>query len=173
MVSIKLNKSAQVFTFDFIIGLIMFVIIMVIAGKQLINILPSNEYSQLYDENVYFSNTLLQPGHPYDWNTSNVLIPGIAENNRLDASKLSDFSTFTYDQSKSFFHITNEYVFYFKTDTAILPINGVCSHGYSLTVDLVTCEPDFSLLGYSNLVTSSRLVIYNSSILEMVLVSWN
>ena len=103
MVGIKLNRSAQVFSLDFIVGFVMFMIILVIAGKQLINIIPSNSYSQLYDENVYLSNTLLQPGYPSDWNAGNVLIPGLAENNSLDVGKLTNLNAFTFDEQKSFF----------------------------------------------------------------------
>ena len=87
MVSIKLTKG-QVFTFDYILSFVMFIIIVVIAGQQLINIIPSNDYPQLYDENIYFSSALLQPGYPDDWTPSNVLVPGIATSNRLDADKL-------------------------------------------------------------------------------------
>lgn len=167
------SSKAQVFTFDYVMGLIMFIVIVVIAGKQLINIVPSNTYNQLYDENIYFSSSLIQPGYPLNWNTANVLIPGIATSNRLDTSKLNSFNFFSYDETKSFFHISNDYLFYFQRNNSILTINGECIYGHPVVVNLTTCEPDFSLLGYNNLVKSSRLLIYNSTIIEMELYSWN
>lgn len=151
----------------------MFVIIVVIAGKQLINILPSTSYTQLYDENVYFSNTLLQPGYPSDWTPADVLVPGIANNNRLDETKLAYFDAFTYDQAKSYFHVINNFIFQFRYNGSILLINGECNHGYAMPVNASTCEPEFETIGYTNLVRSSRLVIYNSTIIEMELFSWN
>ncbi len=151
----------------------MFIIIIVIAGKQLVNIIPSTDYNELYDENIYFSSTLIQPGYPYDWTPGNVLIPGIATSNRLDADKLDDFTSFTYDEIKSFFHIVYDYNFYFTQNDSVISINGNCSYGYPVSLNITTCEPSFTALGYTNLVKSSRLLIYNSSIIEMVLYSWN
>ena len=151
----------------------MFIIIVVIAGKQLINIIPSNDYNQLYDENIYFSSALLQPGYPDDWSPSNVLVPGIATSNRLDADKLDSLNSFTYDEIKSYFHLINEFVFFFEVNNTKLPIDGECNFGYPIPTNSTTCEPDFEILGYNNLVKSSRLLIYNASIIEMELYSWN
>ena len=151
----------------------MFIIIVVIAGKQLVNILPSPSYENLYDENVYLSTTLLQPGYPSDWTPGNVLIPGIASNNRMDETKLANFDTFTYDETKSFFHIASEYLFYFKNDTGIVPLVGECNFGFAVPTNMTTCEPDITSLGYANLVKTSRIVIYKSDVIEMVLYSWN
>ena len=151
----------------------MFIFIAIIAGKQLLNILPSDSYAELYGENTYLSNKLLQPGYPLDWTPGNVLIPGFASSNRLDKTKLDNLNTFSYDEIKSFYHISSEFIFYFREDAGIINISNKCNYGFAISTNLSTCEPNFQSLGYSDLVKSSRLIIYNSSIIEMVLFSWN
>lgn len=173
MVSIKLKRKGQVFTFDYIAGFIMFVIIAIIAGKQLVNIIPSDSYNQLYEENIYFSTTLLQSGYPEDWDTSNVLIPGLTTDNRLDTSKLANYDSLTYDEGKSYFHIINNFIFHFKFNDSIIYIDGECSFGFPLPTNTTTCEPQFDTIAYTNLVKSTRLLIYNGTIIEMELFSWN
>lgn len=165
------QQKGQIFTFDYIIGFVMFIIVVVIAGFQLINILPSTSYATLYEENIYLSNTILQPGYPLDWTPSNVLVPGIADNGRLDTTKLLDFRNFTYDQTKSFLHISNDYLFYFQDKNGVINMSG-CIFGFSIPTG-PDCAPQMTVLGYNNLVKTNRLIIYNSTIIEMVLYSWN
>ena len=74
---------------------------------------------------------------------------------------------------KVFFHVSSDYIFYFLKNNSIQTIAGTCMFGFAIATNATTCEPIFDSLGYANLVKTSRLLIYNSTIVEMVLISWN
>ena len=58
-----------------------------------------------------------------------------------------------------------------QNNTDIINISK-CVHGYSITTNL-TCHPRISSLSYDNLVTTTRLVVHNGSIIKMVIYSWS
>ena len=164
------TRKAQVFTGDFILGFLIFIGMLLIGIKLVIGIIPSTQYDILYADNTFLSEQLLQPGYPANWTTSDVIIPGLTTNNRLNLTKLQNFSALTYDQTRSLYHLTGDYIFYFKNTTDIINMTS-CIYGYNIPTD-GNCTPDLSAALYDDLVKTERLIVYNSSILTMVVLSW-
>lgn len=156
---------------DFITGFVLFIIILFVALKLLINLMPNNQYENIHREGSVLSTNLLKSGHPSDWNETNVILPGIANNNRINFTKLEKFDNISYGTTKNLFHLSNEYIFVFKNATSIINISK-CARGYNIVVDEF-CEPDFSSIKYSNLVKFERIVVLNSSLATMVVYLWN
>ncbi len=164
-------SKAQMFTVDFILGLVGFIFLLLLAIKIIIDILPAGAYTELYRNNVYISDQLVLDGYPNNWSVTTVLLPGITDDYRLNLTKLTQFDALDYNHTKTLYHVTNEYIFFFKNNTQIINLTN-CLHGYPLAYDALTCEPDLSSITYKHLVTTQRLVAYNASLLQLIVYSW-
>ena len=166
-----LGKRGQVFTLDFFIGLFAFITLLVIGFTQLFNVLPSSDFKDLYSDATYLSNVLVDSGYPMDWNATDVILPGIADNHRVNVSKLKEYKSMSYVNSKLKLHITSEYAFFFKNMTDYINISD-CTYGYPIGVKAGTCEPDLDSITYKNLVKTQRLLAYDGNIVTMVIYTW-
>lgn len=166
-----MNKKAQVWTIDFIAGLLLFLFVLVVGIKLATNITPESGFSELYEDTVHFSETLLTKGHPDDWNSTNVIIPGIADYNRINITKLEELNKINYDRTKTLFHLSNEYLFFFSNASGIINISK-CSHGYSIPENN-DCSIDISGINYKNLAKIDRIVIIDSALAKMTVYTWN
>lgn len=166
-----LNKNAQVWTLDYIIGLLMFISTIIIAFVLINSIkVDKNGFEDALRDSNHISMTLISQGTPTDWNTSNVITIGVCDiNNRINLTKIEEFDKLTYEKTKTFFHISGEYVYYFENKTDILK-QTKCFRGYDLGD---TCVFDISSEEYKNIARTERLVILNSTIVKMVVLVWN
>ena len=166
-----MNKKAQVWTIDFIAGLLLFLLVLFVGIKLIMSIEPKTDFSELYDDTTHFSDSLLTRGNPVDWNSTNVIIPGIAEYNKINFTKLEEFKKINYDKTKTLFHLSNEYMFFFSNATAIINISS-CIYGYSIETE-EDCSFDINSITYNNLAKIDRIVVINSSLVKMTVYAWN
>ena len=122
------SKKGQVFTLDFIIGFMLFLMVIVLSVKILLSMPTSETDISLHRESVFLSDSVLSEGYPYNWNDSTVIIPGIAKDNRIDLQKLEYMDNLSYGRSKTLYHISNDYVFFFSNSTGIINVSK-CSYG--------------------------------------------
>lgn len=164
--------KGQVWTGEFILAFIIFVFMVLFSVGILLYINPSEDYDELYLNTVHLSGQLMTPGTPKDWNPDKIILPGIVDGTSiLNTTKLEYLEAIGYEQSKVLLHTTNEYLFYFENASGIININN-CVHGYSLSVD-ADCNPEIESLEYDDLVRIDRYLVHNSSIIRMVVYSWN
>ncbi|MCF7799121.1 hypothetical protein K9M74_04410 [Candidatus Woesearchaeota archaeon] len=164
--------KGQMFTIDFILGMVGFIFLLLIAVKVLLGLIPSSEYEDLYRDNLYISDQLVDAGYPQNWNNTTVIVPGLMSASQLNITKLTQFDSLEYNRTKIIFHVNNEYLFFFKNSTDILNIT-TCLHGYPLLYNTTTCEPDLTTITYDNLVHTTRLIAHNNTLLQLVIYSWN
>ncbi|MGV8172274.1 MAG: hypothetical protein ACP5OA_06300 [Candidatus Woesearchaeota archaeon] len=156
---------------DFIIGIILFILIIFVALKIMSDMYPSEEYITVYRDAVHLSDRLLSEGYPLDWNTTTVILPGIAENNRINLTKLSLFKELDYYHAKTLMHVTSEYIFFIRNSTGIINISQ-CTYGYDIITD-ENCTPILDTINYNNLARIDRFVLYNSTVVSLIIYSWN
>ena len=164
------NKRGQVWTVDFILGLMLFLFTIIVVIKILFSIAVPDTYEPVYRDAIYLSDKLLSTGYPQNWTTNNVVIPGIANQNRIDVSRLSKYSQIDYLESKTLMHLTSDYIFFFRNSTSIIN-TGQCIYGYNLSVD-GNCNPLITTVKYDNIMHIDRIVIYNSTPMIMTLYVW-
>lgn len=167
------DKQGQVWTLDFIIGLMLFMLMIFISVKIVFDMYPSADNLIVYRDAIHLSGNLLSEGYPSDWtgNLNTVVLPGIAENNRINNTKLSKFKDIDYYRAKTLMHVTSDYVFFIRNSTNIIN-TGQCIYGYPLTTD-ANCNPILTTEQYENLVRIDRVVIYNSTVVMMTIYTWN
>lgn len=167
----RIKRKGQVITIDFMVGLLFFIFMLVISTKLIVDIVPDTDFEIVYNNNIYASESLISKGFPLDWNTTNVIIPGITNHYRLNETKLTLYDQISYDKSKELLHSNTEYFFIFKNQTDVVNVSK-CIHGYNISYN-ENCEPNLTTIQYSNLVKTERLLIYNSKVIQLVIYNWN
>lgn len=156
-------KKAQIWYTDFMIGILIFVIVIFIYYEYANNLSqdPSGITSDLMMEAKAISSSLITQGFPVNWNQSNVIIIGLTDGNqRLVQEKLDMFADMDYGSTKTKFRIPYDYYFYLEdVDGSIIQINGEDGIGLNAT------DPE-------NLIPITRIVIYNSKLISMVVQIW-
>ncbi len=165
------RRTGQVWTMDFILGLIMFIFLALVAVRLLTTTYDSGDYGRLYREAVYFSDNIVSSGYPGNWTTGLVMLPGVVDDSRLNVSKLQQFSQMDYYATKSLFHITSDYIFFIQNATSTMNMSR-CVYGYNILVSS-NCSFDINTVSHKNLVRIDRIVAYNSTLVRMVIYAWN
>lgn len=171
MSRLRKNKKGQGFTIDYIVGMLIFIFLVIVASKLFVDIVPDFSYETTYRNNVYLADTLLDQGYPSNWDDSNVIVPGIANNDvRINKTLLSRFENLSYDRTKTLFHLENEYLFFFKNGSGIINISK-CVYGYPVVVN-ASCNPQLDENTYDHLTYVKRLVILEGEVAEMHVYVW-
>jgi hypothetical protein len=162
------SKKGQIWTLDYMIGLLIFIAALFMAIALMTGFMDEKDtYKETTRNSDHIAATLLSEQIPAI-NNSNVSLLKISENNRINKSKLQSFDTLTYEQKKLLFQNTGDFVFYFYNGTIINETS--CFRGYNISTGNCTLEIPTSA---SNIAKTERLVILNSQIVKMIVISWN
>jgi hypothetical protein len=156
-----MNKRAQVWYTDFIIGVLIFSIVIFAYFYYV----EHTEYSDdtlegaLLAEAKTITGYLMGTGYPQNWTAANVSTVGLTNNDyRIDQGKLDDFNSWNYEERRAYLHTTKDYYFFLEY------LNG--SRFNELCYDPTDCvEWNTSY----NLVQNTRLLIYDHDIVRMSL----
>jgi len=183
VLSILTKNKAQVWYTDFIIALLIFVIALVIYYEYTTNL--SNQDKGLLDDLLgdakTISSSLVSAGYPTNWTNTTVERIGLTNNDqRIDETKLDAFLGMTYKDSRKVFGTKYDYfVFFEDRNNDITEIGGdseKCGVGHPdadqeiegsecLSINLTTINPE-------KVVKITRLVVYDSEIVKMVVYVW-
>jgi hypothetical protein len=169
--SLLRQKKGQVWTIDFVIGLMLFLFIIAVSTKVLLDMYQSPHAQIVYRDAVYISDKLLLAGYPEDWNSTNVIMLGVGGNNRINETKILAFDTLDYYSTKTLLHVTSDFIFFIRNSTQIQNISQ-CVHGYDLNTD-AECNPILTDVNYDDLVKIDRLIIYDSKVMILTLYVWD
>ena len=91
MAATKSNKG-QIFTSDFVASFALFSLFLILFGTLWNTSIDmfTQEVDTLENQHDYTFSLLKTSGHPSDWNSSNVEIPGLYRDGNLDAEKFLD-----------------------------------------------------------------------------------
>jgi len=118
---ITFSKKSQMWYMDFIIGLTIFTMILILSFRYMGDdyIIQTRDKQSLVHTSKLFSESLMSEGIPQNWTEATVTNPGILSNNKLNLTKLELLNNITlnnYDYIRSLFELKSEFLFYF-TDT--------------------------------------------------------
>lgn len=175
----RTNKKAQVWLSDYTISMILFILAAVLSVKIVINSFSANsDFQELRSEASKISELLLSEGYPADWtglNSSDVIRLGLLTANRLDESKVALAMNNTYLNYTSLKPKLqakhNLAVVFEQTNGSLMQFNGFCVIGNSSVSP--TCSPPNFNFKHKNLFQLTRLAVYNSTIIRMVVYAWN
>jgi hypothetical protein len=185
----KKNRKAQVWISDYTMSLLLFIIALIIAVKIIINNFGANTaFIDLKADAAKISDTLLSEGFPADWTNESVLRPGILTGERLNSTKVYNAMNMSYTTLGPKFQTRYDFIVIFqdKNDDMIefndssdsdskcvigSPEVSINSVGSAPNLDCHNLELDS--IDYDDLVTLTRLVVYDSTIVKMVVYAWN
>ncbi|MFH1212410.1 MAG: hypothetical protein V1659_05810 [Candidatus Woesearchaeota archaeon] len=188
---IRLNRKAQVWSMDFIFGLLIFIAVAIIAVPLVYELFAHNNLETLQKESLLLSDALMSEGYPNDWpayigSGSNgtadsaadgVIRPGIITGGRLDTEKLIALKEIGYENSKKLFNImSSDYYFIIRDDSGSVSIPGFgCGFGHSSAgySELGNCFFSPDNLSYENLVSVERAAAFHSRIWIVSVYVWN
>jgi len=155
-----------------IIAVLIFSAAILIYYKTTTNL--SDQDEELLDDLLIdaksISNSLMSQGYPYNWIEDNVVRIGITNDNRINETKLEQFSRIPYNDSRKLFGTAYNYYVYFRDrNNDIIPFNetleGIGKPGVDST-NIQTVEKP------KKLVKVTRFVIKKSDIVKMVIYLW-
>lgn len=161
-------KRAQAWIFEYIISFLIFLGALFVAISVLSSSGDASNYVSLKGEANHISELLLSEGLPKEWGYDNVQAIGILSDDRVDSYKVEEFQKLSYSSMKSLLGVTNEFIFYFENASGIIDINGRCYWGF----DFDSCDNVLDNINYSELSFVRRITVFNSSLVEMVVLSW-
>jgi len=157
------KKKSQVWFLDFMVGITIFLIVIAIYFKYANNLTedPSKKNAELIMDAKSISSALVTKGAPNPWNQTTVNVIGLTDGRqRIEDNKLLLFSNISYSDAKLKLRTTYEYYFSLEylNKTPIL-IDGK---------DGIGKAP----LDVKNSVVIKRVLIYNSSLVNLVVNIW-
>lgn len=132
---INAGKNAQVWYVDFIIALLLFILTIVFYFNYTDNLKKQEQETLdiMVNDVKGISSSLVMIGYPSDWDNSSVMTIGIANDQKLNATKLNRFKKLGYNMTKRKFGTTYDYfVFFVNNKGEPLNIKGVCGTGSPL-----------------------------------------
>src|SRR3989344_939448 len=130
-----MNSKAQAWYMDFAIAVLLFLFTLLAYFSYTNNIQSGDNdiLDVLLTESQSISSSLVLSGYPNDWDNNTVVRIGIADEQRLNASKLRKFKKMDYGKSKRIFGTPYEYFTYFTgKDNSVINVNGICGAGHPL-----------------------------------------
>lgn len=163
-----MNKKSQTWVFDYLTGFFIFIFILLLSINLIKSIDAHSQYENINREVDFISNALMSTGVPTNWNSSHVSVPGLLSDYKMNQTKLENFDSLTYGRSKALLQVTGEYWFYFQNESGIMNISGKCVHGYTFE----DCEIPEVTTEYSDMAWSERIIVFDSKIISLMVVSW-
>jgi len=165
------HKKGQFNFLDFMMGVVIFAILMTIFFKYSSNITKKQEgITGLAVEGKTISNDLLSQGFPSNWNSSNVVIIGITDdNNQINETKLNNLINVSYEQTRTLFRTRYHYYFLFlNQNNSIIKITptqeGIGYPGVN--------SSNIGNINTKRLIKLERIVFFRNQMAKLVLYLW-
>jgi hypothetical protein len=156
------SRKSQVWYTDFMVGVLIF-------GIVVITYFYYTEHSSYSDETLLLSliseakvvsNSLVAEGYPPGWSLSNVTTVGLTDGDyRINSTKLSNFNSWGYEERRGYLHMGKDYYFYLEYPNSTR-FNELCKDPFGGCVEWNSSY---------YLAQNTRLLIYNHSVVRMVL----
>ena len=180
------DRKSQVWISDYTLSLLLFTLAVIISIKILINSFAVNtDFNEMKNDASKISETLLSEGYPSNWNIQNtqnctdIIRFGLLTEKRLDGDKIikaMNTSYCNYTSLRTKLQAKHEFLVIFEhSNSDMLEFNDSCTIGSSSVIINKEAGPpvdchnvSFTSIQYKNMVQLSRVIIYNSTIIRMV-----
>jgi len=169
---LKKTRIAIFYSLDLIISV---VIILTAISALFLNFYTKNyEYSDNVENSI---DILLQEGYPENWNSTNVLIPGILTNKTLNDTKFLSLKEIGYDRLRALLGLNNDYFIILRNITGGVALKtnpNVCGYGLDKLLQY-NCSPELlekEIHKYKDVSQAKRVIAYPPILVEIVLYSF-
>ena len=133
--ALSISTKAQAWYMDFAIALLLFIFTLVVYFSYTTNFQKQEkgELDTMLTDAKSISSSLALSGYPINWDNTTVIRIGIADEQKINATKVKNFKKYDYKNSKRLFGTPYDYIVFFVNDKGeVLNINSVCVIGYLL-----------------------------------------
>jgi hypothetical protein len=113
-------SRGQVFTTDFIIGLLL----TLAAVLSVVFLLPTDDVA--FSDDGERIAVLMTEGVPANWNNTTVIVPGFLSNDRFNETKIAAFAALPEAKQKQLLGIRSDYSITFTMNGTVLPLCTTC-----------------------------------------------
>jgi len=131
-----MNSKSQAWFMDFAIALLLFTFTLAVYFSYTTNFQKQEkgDLDIMLSDAKSISSSLLLSGYPGDWDNITVIRIGIADEQKINATKLKTFKKMGYNSTKRKFATAyNYFVFFVNENGDVMNIKGICGSGYPLT----------------------------------------
>jgi len=177
MGQLRSTKNGQVWQTDFIIGVSIFTIAMILFITQMNRIeITTDRSNDLLEEASFISIQLMTEGIPVDWTNETVLQPGIVKNYRINETKWTTFVQMDEPRLRSLLRVHHPFFIFLSDESScIIKTQGNFGAGSEVEIDeeggCVTSE-DIQI-DAQNLVQIKRIALYNEKITTITTYVWD
>jgi hypothetical protein len=163
-------KKGQASTTDFIVGLVLLIVGVLVGLTFIINLQPPSNFSSVKQEALTAGDYLVSEGFPRQWTNETVIRIGLFSDDQLDENKVKELHLLSYPRLRSLLTINTQIYGYFEDNNGIIDIVN-CGFGSPQVLVDAHCNPDIP--SANNVVKITRFVAYNNSIIRMVVITWD
>ena len=130
-----MNSKAQAWYMDFAIALLLFTFTLVVYFSYTTNFQKEEKggLDTLIKDAKSISSSLALAGYPIDWKNETAIRIGIADEQKLNATKVKEFKIIDYNRSRKLFATSyNYFVFFVNEKGEVLNVNTVCGVGHPI-----------------------------------------
>lgn len=130
-----MDSKAQTWYMDFIIGLLLFIFTLIVYFSYTNNFQNEEKggLNELLKDSEAVSSSLVLSGYPPNWNNETVARIGIADEQKINETKVRYFREINYSKTKKIFATPYDYLVFFVGNSGqVLNVNGVCGVGSPL-----------------------------------------
>jgi len=127
-----MNSKAQAWFMDFAISLLLFAFTIVVYLSYTNNFQQQDqsELNNMLSDANSVSSSLVLSGYPTNWDNRTVIRIGIADDQKINSTKIKNFKQLNYSLSKKDFATTFDYFVFFVNDkNEVMNVYGVCGVG--------------------------------------------
>jgi len=126
-------KQAQMWFTDFVIGMVIFSLVLISYYTYTTNISKQDSVvmNNLISDVKTVTSSLTSSGYPNNWNSNTVTRIGFTDNyNRIDNDRFNEFNKINYNTSKKLLGTTYDYLLFFVNESGdVQNIEGFCATG--------------------------------------------
>lgn len=168
--SLSRTKKAQVATLDFVLGLLIIIIAIVLTINIITTMQEPSTFNEVKTKGFTVAELLMSSGYPENWNSSTVIKTGLVSDNLFNITKLQEVELIPYNKLRATLNNPTHVYFYFTNKTTILNLSS-CGYGDASVTVNDSCYPTFPQT--NNLIRVDRFMNYNNTIIRMVVVVWD
>lgn len=169
------STKGQAMSFDFILALTLFIIMLAIFFLHFGRLeKPDTALVEMQEEVIGISNILMGEGSPENWNADNVILPGITNGDyRLDTAKWDMLASMDTSEFNNLFKSKYSLLIFLEDKNECIPsVLGTRAIGSASIPNIACPQRADIILDATHIVPISRILIYNATPTKLTIYAW-
>jgi len=171
-----ISTRAQVWCTDLAVATLVFAMMMISFFRVSTNLQSGSQAINAVGRDAWLISTqLLSSGQPENWDETNVIRPGFADNNIINQSLIARLANISYEDTRHLLGVDSNFlVFFLNRSGDAVPFAGLCSYGLDQrnSSNATVCAVDMNFTESYHVAKSERVVFMNADFARMCVYTW-